>query len=81
MNLSKDTYLISGDQQKLAWDVSAWLSSIRGRLHRAGVYWAERRTRAREMRELHRFSDRELWDIGLSRSDLLGIEQGIYRRD
>jgi uncharacterized protein YjiS (DUF1127 family) len=32
------------------------------------------------MRELYRLGDRELWDLGLSRSDLLRIENGSYSR-
>jgi uncharacterized protein YjiS (DUF1127 family) len=81
MNLSNDTYLISGGRQKIAGDVGNWMSSIRGRLHGLIALWAEKRTRNRELRELYRFSDRELWDVGLSRSDILSIEKGIYRRD
>ena len=78
MNLSKDTYLYSGNQQPIG---ETWLPTIRTRLHDLGAWVAARRTRAREMRELHRFSERELWDVGLSRSDILAIEQGTFRRD
>lgn len=42
--------------------------------------WAERRERARQLRELGMFSDRELWDVGLSRGDLFAVEKGVYRR-
>jgi uncharacterized protein YjiS (DUF1127 family) len=81
MNPTNHTYLIAGDRQKTARDVGALLSPLLMRLHRAHAYWSARRTQARELRELHRFSDRELWDIGLSRSDILSIEKGTYRRD
>ncbi len=40
-----------------------------------------RRQRARELHDLAMFSDRDLWDVGLSRSDLMAIEKGVYRRD
>ena len=40
-----------------------------------------RRERVRQMQELATFSDRDLWDVGLSRSDFMAIERGIYRRD
>ncbi len=42
---------------------------------------AARQRHAREMADLARFSDRELWDLGLSRSDLMAVERGLYRRD
>jgi uncharacterized protein YjiS (DUF1127 family) len=80
MSQSNNAFLISDDRRK-AGDAGAWLSPILARLHGAGSYWAEKRTRARELRELHRFSDRELWDIGLSRSDILAIEKGSFSRD
>jgi uncharacterized protein YjiS (DUF1127 family) len=37
--------------------------------------------RAREFQSLSDFSDRELWDIGISRSDVSGVINGTYRRD
>jgi uncharacterized protein YjiS (DUF1127 family) len=33
------------------------------------------------MTELAAYSDRELWDLGLSRSDLMSVDQGTFRRD
>ncbi len=48
---------------------------------RFAASWATHRRRAREMQELARFSDRDLWDVGLSRSDLMAMEKGSYRRD
>jgi uncharacterized protein YjiS (DUF1127 family) len=81
MNLSNDTYPISGGQAKIAGDVGTWLSSAFARLHKLGAWWAERRAKHNEMQELYAFSDRELWDVGLSRSDLMAIEKGTYRKD
>lgn len=81
MNLSNDTYLISDSHRKSGSEVGAWFSQITARLHNLGENLSARRTRAREMRELHRFSDRELWDVGLNRSDITLIEKGIFRRD
>jgi uncharacterized protein YjiS (DUF1127 family) len=43
--------------------------------------WQARRCRARELRELFAFDERELHDLGLSRSDFMSIENGTYRRD
>lgn len=54
--------------------LGAWMS-------RCLAAFAERRRHAREMAELAKYNDRELWDLGLSRSDLMGVERGTYRRD
>ena len=52
----------------------AWLS------RRFSLYLEKRRT-ARDMQDLAAFSDRDLWDLGLSRSDLMAVERGTYTRD
>jgi uncharacterized protein YjiS (DUF1127 family) len=77
MSLSKNSYLAAHGQH----DVSPWLSSPLGVIDRVQALWTARRARARELRELSLFSDRELWDVGLSRSDIMSIEKGVYRRD
>jgi uncharacterized protein YjiS (DUF1127 family) len=77
MNLSDNTYAISGGHHT----TRPWLSQFTSRLHHLREAWADRRARAREMQDLYRCSDRELWDMGLSRSDLLSIENGSFRRD
>ncbi len=81
MSLSNDTFSLSHGQTKIGGDFGSWLSSIVGRLQHLGDWWAERRIRNREMQELYSFSDRELWDVGLSRSDLLAIDKGTYRKE
>ena len=43
--------------------------------------WQERRRRARELNELFAFDERELRDLGLSRSDFLSIQNGTFHRD
>ena len=43
--------------------------------------WAAQRRRRRDAAVLLSFSDRELWDLGLSRSDIPRIVDGTYRRD
>jgi uncharacterized protein YjiS (DUF1127 family) len=43
--------------------------------------WQERRRRARELNELFSFSERELRDLGLSRSDFMSIQNGTFHRD
>ena len=77
MSLSNNTYLISGSDPA----ARPWLSHMAAWLHDFRATWAQRRARAREMQDLYRCSDRDLWDMGLSRSDLLSIEAGTFRRD
>ena len=48
---------------------------------RAVARWQARRRRARELNELFAFDERELRDLGLSRSDFMAIEKGTYHRD
>jgi uncharacterized protein YjiS (DUF1127 family) len=74
MNLSDQARLISVGHPKIVWNIGGWLSQ-------AHALWIARRRRAREMAEISSFSDRDLWDLGLSRSDLQGISDGTYRRD
>jgi uncharacterized protein YjiS (DUF1127 family) len=50
-------------------------------LSRRYAAWIEKRRYARDMRDLASFSDRELWDLGLSRSDLMAVERGVFKRD
>ena len=81
MNLSDETYSISGHHRADTAGPAAWLPRLRARLHRIGLARTARLRRAREMRELYRFSDRELLDIGLTRLDIRLIEKGKYRQD
>jgi uncharacterized protein YjiS (DUF1127 family) len=57
-----------------AQSLGAWLS-------RRLAAFSERRRHAREMADLAAYSDHDLWDLGLSRSDLMSIERGTFRRD
>jgi uncharacterized protein YjiS (DUF1127 family) len=77
MNLSDQ----ADGHQQVTREAMLWLSWLHARLDNLGDAWAARRKRARELRDLHRFSDRELWDVGLSRSDLPAIANGTYRRE
>jgi uncharacterized protein YjiS (DUF1127 family) len=80
MNLSNSTYSLAGDRSNRAANVATGLSSVLAQWHRLVASVAAKRARNREMRELYRLGDRELWDLGLSRSDLLRIENGSYSR-
>ena len=79
MSLSNNTFMISSSQQTTR-SVGPWIFRVPERFHHLRVYWAARRARARELRELYSCSDRELSDMGLSRSDFLAIEKGTFRR-
>jgi uncharacterized protein YjiS (DUF1127 family) len=73
---SSNTYLFDATRQT-ARPAGAWLSGV---FHRLRASWAQRRAVERQMQELYRSSDRELWDMGLSRSDLPEIARGTYRQ-
>jgi uncharacterized protein YjiS (DUF1127 family) len=81
MNLSNNTYSLSEGRSKIAGGAGSWLVPTLARLGHLAAAWAARRARNRDLRELYRFSDRELWDVGLSRSDILAIARGTYSRD
>jgi len=77
MNLSNDTYLFTGSRET-AEPIGSWLTM---RYQRLRYWWSQRRALARQMEELFRSSDRELADMGLSRSDLPEIAKGTYRTE
>jgi uncharacterized protein YjiS (DUF1127 family) len=54
---------------------------LRSWLSRRFALWTEKRRYARDMHDLAAFTDRDLWDLGLSRSDLMAVERGTYKRD
>ncbi len=54
---------------------------IPARIKQSIAFWLVKRRQAREIHDLLHFSDRELWDIGLGRSDIQSIIDGTYRRD
>ncbi|MDR3530592.1 MAG: DUF1127 domain-containing protein [Rhodopila sp.] len=81
MNLFEDVRLISPGQPHIVREMSVWLSRLHAGLDRLRASWMARRQRAREMQELHAFSDKELWDLGLGRSDVFTIANGTYRRE
>jgi uncharacterized protein YjiS (DUF1127 family) len=76
MNSSSNTYLFDATLQT-AKPAGMWLARL---FHRLSASWAQHRATERQMQELYRSSDRELWDMGLSRSDLPDIAKGTYRK-
>jgi uncharacterized protein YjiS (DUF1127 family) len=79
MNFTKGARL--NGQSQTQREQTVWLPRIRAGLSQIPALWAARRKRAREFQSLSDFSDRELWDIGISRSDVSGVINGTYRRD
>jgi uncharacterized protein YjiS (DUF1127 family) len=57
------------------------LSGIGVKLSRFASRLAARHRAATEIRQLYRFDDRELRDVGLSRGDFPAIMSGTYNRD
>jgi len=80
MNLSRDAWLGSPSHQQAAGFAGARLSRLQTGLHRAAALWAAYRRRGQDRAVLNSLSDRELWDLGLSRSDIPSVIDGSYRR-
>ena len=68
-------------QELIAGEARAHFARLRARLAGLGARWAARRRTARDLRQLDLCTDRELWDMGLTRSDFPAIIKGVYRRD
>jgi uncharacterized protein YjiS (DUF1127 family) len=79
--MTASTYSHTAASHTKAGHTGGFLSQSAAKLQNLLTNWVKQRAQARELEDLYRFSDRELWDIGLSRSDFLSIEQGTYRRD
>lgn len=59
----------------------SWFGQLRSAWRAFRKDWAERARHRQDAAQLEQFSDRELWDLGLSRSDIPSVARGIYRRD
>jgi uncharacterized protein YjiS (DUF1127 family) len=81
MNVFANARLVAEGQPPLVHTASAWLARLQAGLGHLGASWAARRRRTREVQELATFSDRDLRDLGLARSDLRAISDGAYHRD
>jgi uncharacterized protein YjiS (DUF1127 family) len=80
MNIADDAPLIAAGPQPIVATARAWLARLQARLGRLDASWRVRRQRSREVQELAAFSDRELWDLGLGRSDLQAVASDTHRR-
>jgi uncharacterized protein YjiS (DUF1127 family) len=81
MAIHDGSRLISSGSQSISHEARALLSAANALLRAIVAFWIGRLERARGIHELSRFTDRELWDIGLSRSDIDAIQKGHYRRE
>jgi uncharacterized protein YjiS (DUF1127 family) len=77
---SNNTWRLQSQQQILPAS-SNWLSRLQAGFYRIRTAWVTRRQRQRDARLLGDLSDRELWDLGLGRSDISRVAKGTYRRD
>jgi uncharacterized protein YjiS (DUF1127 family) len=77
MNASTTTYSHSG----ATGHTGGLFALVSAKLQNARARWAEKRAHDRDMADLYRFSDRELRDIGISRSDFMALDKGTFRRD
>ncbi|MFL5279426.1 MAG: DUF1127 domain-containing protein [Rhodopila sp.] len=60
---------------------SAVWTQLRTRFSRLAAVWADQRKLARDRQILNDFNDRQLWDIGISRSDIPAVLSGTFHRD
>jgi uncharacterized protein YjiS (DUF1127 family) len=60
---------------------SAVWTQLRTRFSRLATAWADHRKLARDRQILNDFNDRQLWDIGISRSDIPAVLSGTFHRD
>jgi uncharacterized protein YjiS (DUF1127 family) len=81
MNLFGDARFLPDAQQKIAADARWGLAQANAVLRRLADAFTAWRQHARELNELYRFTDRDLADLGLSKSDLPAIEKGTFRRE
>jgi uncharacterized protein YjiS (DUF1127 family) len=81
MNPIDPAQALAEGHRQVAHEARLLLSWLQARFAKLRSTRAARRQRARELGELYRLSNRELSDMGLSRSDLPAIAAGRYRRE
>ena len=81
MNISENSLFFFVGKQQIAHKIGVWPLRLQARIGQIVASRMARSKRAREARDLLNFSDRELWDLGLGRSDIQSIIDGTYRRD
>lgn len=81
MQLTHDTRLTAAQPLDLGRPAAILLARLRVWTATHIDALAARRTRGQELRQLARYTDRELRDLGLSRTDFVAIAEGSFRRD
>jgi uncharacterized protein YjiS (DUF1127 family) len=81
MSLFGDARPLPDAQQTFVADLRRGMARGHTMWRRVADSWNARRQHARELEELYRFTDRDLADLGLSKSDLPAIEKGVYHRE
>jgi uncharacterized protein YjiS (DUF1127 family) len=81
MSFSNNAWHVSPSQQPVLAAAGKWLLRLRAGFESIKTAWLIRHRRQRDAQILRAFSDREFWDVGLSRSDISAIANGTYRRD
>ena len=79
MNLSDNTWPAASGQGQAIDPSHALTAKIQAFIGHITASWKARRQRAHEAEALYASSDRELWDMGFSRSDIPSILDGTYR--
>jgi uncharacterized protein YjiS (DUF1127 family) len=81
INMSRNLRPAVGGRHAVARSGWAGLALLWAIPVRVGVAIRDQICRDQEIQELAAFSDRDLWDLGLSRSDLMAISNGTFHRD
>lgn len=79
MNLSDNTWPTASGLGRTIDPSHTLMARLQAWAGHAAAAWKERRQRAHEAEALYASSDRELWDMGFSRSDIPSILDGTYR--
>nr|WP_294526838.1 DUF1127 domain-containing protein [uncultured Rhodopila sp.] len=77
MNLYEGTQSHHHSQHNAA----IWRTRLHAALDRFVRARAERRRRARDFQALSESTDRQLWDMGISRADVPSVVNGTYRSE
>ena len=81
MNLSENTWSTASGQGRTADPSHTVATRFHAWIGHAAEAWKVRRQRAHEAAALYASTDRELWDMGFSRSDIPSILDGTYRQE
>ncbi len=81
MNLTESARLNSRTRAETSRNTNVWWTQVRAGLNRFAAYRAARRKHARDRQALFDFSDRELRDIGITRTDVPAVMNGTFSRD